>query len=107
MEKSHVTIQAAIDLMAQNGTQINWFWINRFVKRNGNVFTIQTANLLEKERHNVSEEDLRNYFDTMSIQFKTVPSLSYGMLTRLESSFPRSPPHRRSLWQNRHSQKLS
>jgi hypothetical protein len=23
MEKSHVTIQAAIDLMAQNGTQIN------------------------------------------------------------------------------------
>jgi hypothetical protein len=29
---------------------------------------------LEKERHNVSEEDLRNYFDTVSIQLERVPS---------------------------------
>jgi hypothetical protein len=47
-EKSHVTIQAVIDFMAQNGTQINRFWINRFVKRNNNVLTIQAANPLEK-----------------------------------------------------------
>jgi hypothetical protein len=48
-EENHVTYRAAIDFMAQNGTQINRFWINRFVKRNNNVITIQTANRLEKE----------------------------------------------------------
>jgi hypothetical protein len=64
-----------IDFMAQNGTQTNRFWTNRFVKRNNNVLLIQTANLLEKERHNVSEEDLRNYFATVSIQLEKVPSL--------------------------------
>jgi 4-hydroxybenzoate polyprenyltransferase len=68
-------IQAAIDFLAQNGTQINRFWINRLVKRNNNVIAIQTANLLRKERHNVSEEDLCNYFDTVSIQLEKVPSL--------------------------------
>jgi hypothetical protein len=73
-EKNHVTIHAAIDFMTQNGTQINQFWINRLVKRNNNVITIQTANLLEK-RHNLSEGDLRDYFDTVSIQLKKVPPL--------------------------------
>jgi hypothetical protein len=63
-----VTLQAAIDFMAQNGTQINRFWINRFVKRNNNVLTTQTTNLLEQEGHNVSEEDLPNYFAIVSIQ---------------------------------------
>jgi hypothetical protein len=61
--------------MAQIGTQINRFWISRFVKRNNNVLTIQTANLLEKERHNISKKDLRNYFDTVSIQLEKFPSL--------------------------------
>jgi hypothetical protein len=61
--------------MAQNGTQINRFWINRSVKRKNNVFTIQTANLLEKERHNISEEDVRNYFDTVLVQLKKISSL--------------------------------
>jgi hypothetical protein len=70
-----VPIQAVIDFMAQNGTQINRFWINRFVKRNNNVLTIQTTNLLGKERHNVSEEDLRNHSDTVSIQLGKIPSL--------------------------------
>jgi hypothetical protein len=54
---------------------MNRFWINRFVKRNNNVLTIRPLNLLEKERHNVSEEDLRNYVDTMSIRFEKIPSL--------------------------------
>jgi hypothetical protein len=73
--ENQVTIQAAIDFMTQNHSQINRFEINRFVKRNNNVLTIQTANLLEKERHQVSEEDLRYYFDTVSIQSEKVPSL--------------------------------
>jgi hypothetical protein len=47
-EKNHVTIQAVIDFMAQNGTRINRFWINRFVKRNSNVITTQTVNILAK-----------------------------------------------------------
>jgi hypothetical protein len=68
-----MTIQAAIEFMAQNGTQINRFWINCFVKPSNNIPTIQTANLLEKERRNVSE-----------------------------AVFPRSASHHRSLWQNRH-----
>jgi hypothetical protein len=33
------------------------------------------VNLLEKERRTASEEDLRNYLDTVSIQLETVPSL--------------------------------
>jgi hypothetical protein len=70
-----VTIQAVIDFMARNGTQINRFWINGFVKRNNNVLTTQTANLLEKERHDISEEDPSNYFDIMSIQLEKVSSL--------------------------------
>jgi hypothetical protein len=70
-----VTIQAMIDFMAQNATQINRFWINRFAKRSNNVLTIQMATRFEKERRNVSEQDLRNYFDTVSIQLKTIPAL--------------------------------
>jgi hypothetical protein len=90
-------IQAVVDFMAQNGTQINRFWINRFLKRNNNVLTIQTANLLEKERYNVSEEDLCNYFDTMSIQFEKFPSLFVSNAGETRVASPRSAPHHRSL----------
>jgi hypothetical protein len=84
-----VPIQAAIDFMAQNGTQINRFWINRFVKRNVNVLTIQTANLFEKEQDNVSEEDLRNYFDMVSIQLEEVRSLFGWNADEIRVGIPR------------------
>jgi hypothetical protein len=61
--------------MAENGTQIDRFWVDHFVKRNSDVLTIQTTKLLEKEQQVISEEDFRHYFVTVPVHSKEVPSL--------------------------------
>jgi hypothetical protein len=42
-DKSPVTIEAAIEFIAENGTQIDKSWVNHFGKRNTDVLKIHTA----------------------------------------------------------------
>jgi hypothetical protein len=81
-ENDPVTIQDAIDFMNHNGLQIDGFWVHRFIKRNGETLRKQTVRLLEKERHEVSEQDIKSYFDAIVLHLQNFhPSLS-GMPTR-------------------------
>jgi hypothetical protein len=36
---------------------------------------MQTERLLEKERHEVSEQDIKSYFDAIVLHLQTIPSL--------------------------------
>jgi hypothetical protein len=74
-QKSPVTIQDAIDFLNENGVQVDRFGVWRFVDRNSEVFTFQQAISLEKDRHDVSSDDLKRYFEAMMVHLRTVPSI--------------------------------
>jgi hypothetical protein len=80
--------------MNQNGFQINRFWVYRFIKSNGETLAKQTARLLEKERHEISEQDMKSYFDAIVLDLQKVPSFFVWNAeeTRVDSSKRRSPP---------------
>jgi hypothetical protein len=44
------------------------------VERNEAVLSFQKERFLEKERHKVSEEDIKRYFETLTIYLQKVPS---------------------------------
>jgi hypothetical protein len=80
--------------MNQNGLQIDRFWVYRFIKRNGETLTKQAARSLEKERHEVSEQDIKSYFDAIVLYLQKVPSLFVWNAdeTRVGSPKRRSSP---------------
>jgi hypothetical protein len=93
-ENDPVTIQDAIDFMNQNGLQIDRFWVYRFIKRNGETFTKQTAILSEKERREVSEQNIKSYSDAIVLHLQKVPSVFVwdAAETRVGSAKRRSSP---------------
>jgi hypothetical protein len=67
-EKNPVTIHDAIDFMHDSRVQIDRFWVRRFVECNSETLTLQQARLLEKEYHEISEDDLNRYCAAVTIE---------------------------------------
>jgi hypothetical protein len=61
IRKNSVTVQDAIDFMHDNRVQVDRFWVRRFGEHNSETLTLQHARLLEKERHEISEDHLNHY----------------------------------------------
>jgi hypothetical protein len=61
--------------MHDNRVQVDRFWVRRFAERNDETLTLQQARLLEKDRHEISEDDLNRYFHAITIQLQNVSSL--------------------------------
>jgi hypothetical protein len=74
-EKDPVTVQNVIDFTHDNRVQVDRFWVRRFIERNSETLTFQQARLLEKGRHEISEDDLNRYFNAVAIQLYNIPSL--------------------------------
>jgi hypothetical protein len=73
-DRHPAAVEDVIDYMKESGAQVDRFWVRRFVERNADVLAIRQATLLEEDRHNVSPDDLRNYFDSVARRLKTIPS---------------------------------
>jgi hypothetical protein len=63
-----------INLIAVQHVNVDRFWVRNFVIRHGEQLCFQKARVLEKNRHNVSPDKVRSYFDTVAGQFKAIPS---------------------------------
>jgi hypothetical protein len=59
--------------MHDNRVQGDRFWVWRFVEYKSERLAVQEAQLLEKERHEISEDDLNRYFDAIKIQLQNLP----------------------------------
>jgi hypothetical protein len=92
--------------MNQNGLQIDRFWVSRFIKRNRETFTKQTARSLEKERHEISEQDIKSYFDAISLYLQKVTSHLSGTPIRPEPVARRGAVLQKLLWRKIHSHKV-
>jgi hypothetical protein len=74
-EKWTGRIQDPIDFRSENNVQVDGFWVPRFVERNRAILAFQKAKLLEKERREVSAEDMKRYFEAVSMHVQNVPSI--------------------------------
>jgi hypothetical protein len=74
-EKKPVTAQGAIDFMNEHHIPGDRFWVRRFLGRNQAVFSFQKERFLGKERHEVSEEDSKRYFEALTTHLQKFPSL--------------------------------
>jgi hypothetical protein len=62
------------NLPAVQDVNVNRFWVRNFVMRHKEQLCFQKARVLEKDRHDVSSDEVRSYFDTVAGQFKAIPS---------------------------------
>jgi hypothetical protein len=74
-EKNQVTAEDAMDFMQDDRVQVERFLVRRFVEPNSETLALQQARILDKGRHEISEDDLNRYFDVVTIQLQNVPSL--------------------------------
>jgi hypothetical protein len=63
-----------INLLVVQDVNVDRFWVRNFVMGHKEQMRFQKARVLEKDRHNVSPDEVRNYFDTVAGQLKTIPS---------------------------------
>jgi hypothetical protein len=82
-ERQLVTFFDVIDYLAEKSIFVNHFLVSRFVRRHSEKFTVQRAKYLEKERYQVSDEDLKAYFSSINAHLTLVPSEIFGMLMKL------------------------
>jgi hypothetical protein len=68
-------VQEATDFLNERHTLVDRFWVERFIERNQAIASFQKARFLEKERHEVSEKDIKSYFEALAIHLQKIPSL--------------------------------
>jgi hypothetical protein len=73
-EKKPVTVQAPIDFVNERRTPVDRLSVKRFVERNRAMIIFQHTRFIEKERHEVSEEYIKRYFEAPTIHLQNLPS---------------------------------
>jgi hypothetical protein len=63
-----------INLLAVQDVNVDRFWVRNFVMRHKEQLCFQKARILEKDRREVSPDEVRSYFDTVAGQLKAIPS---------------------------------
>jgi hypothetical protein len=63
-----------IDYLAEKSIFVNRFWVSCFVRRHSDKLAVQRAKPLEKERHEVSAEDLKAYLERITAHLTSTPS---------------------------------
>jgi hypothetical protein len=59
-----------MNLLAVQGVNVDRFWVMRHTEQQ----CFQKARVLEKDRHDISPDEVRSYFDTVAGQRKAIPS---------------------------------
>jgi hypothetical protein len=73
-EQQPVTFFDVIDYLGEKSIVVDRFWVHRFVDRQSQMLAVQRAKCLEKDRHDVSADDIRVYFESISAQLTSIPS---------------------------------
>jgi hypothetical protein len=68
-------VQDAVDFINEHHTPGGRFWVKQFMEREQAALSFQKARFLKKERHEASEEDIKRYFEALTIHLQKVPSL--------------------------------
>jgi hypothetical protein len=63
-----------IGSLAEKSIFINRFWVYRFVRRHNEKLAVQRVKYPGKQRHEVSAEDLKVYFPSITGHLPSVPS---------------------------------
>jgi hypothetical protein len=72
-DKARVTVLDMINLLAVQYVNVNRSWVRNFVMRHKEQMCFRKARVLEKNRHDVSPDEVRNYFSTGAGQLKAIP----------------------------------
>jgi hypothetical protein len=73
-DKAPVTVSDMINLLAVQDVSVDRFWVRNFVMRHKEQLGFQKARVLEKDRHDVSPNEARSYFDTVAGKLTAFPS---------------------------------
>jgi hypothetical protein len=73
-DRTPATFVDVIDFLQAKGVTVDRFWVRHFVQRQQKRLCIQKAKLLEKDRHDVSPDDVKRYFDILAGQITSIPS---------------------------------
>jgi hypothetical protein len=73
-DKAPVTVFDMINLLAVQDVNVDRLWVKNFVMRHKEQLCFQKARVLENDRHDVSPDEVRGYFDTVAGQLKAIPS---------------------------------
>jgi hypothetical protein len=63
-----------INLLAVQDVSVDRFWVRNFVLRHNEQLCFQKARILENDRHDVSPDEVKSYFDTVAGQLKAISS---------------------------------
>jgi hypothetical protein len=63
-----------IDFLSAEGVTVDRFWVQNFVQRRKQRLCLQMAKVLEEAWHDVSPDDIKQYFETLSVQIRSIPS---------------------------------
>jgi hypothetical protein len=78
-----------VNLLAVQDVNVDRFWVRNFVMRYKEQLCFQKARVLEKDRHNVSPEEVRSYFDTVAGKLKAIPSPFVGNVDETRVGCPK------------------
>jgi hypothetical protein len=73
-DKAPVIVSDIINLLAVQDVNVDKFSVRNFVMRHQEQLCFQKARVLEKDRHYVSADEIRSYFDTVAGQLKAILS---------------------------------
>jgi hypothetical protein len=62
-----------INILAVQDVNVDIFWVRNFVMRHKEQLCFQKARVLEKDRPDVSPDEVRSYFDVLTGQLKAIP----------------------------------
>jgi hypothetical protein len=62
------------NLLAVQDINVDRFWVSNFVMRHKEQLCFQKARVLEKNRCDISPDEVTSYFDTVACQLKAIPS---------------------------------
>jgi hypothetical protein len=83
-----------LDYLGEKSIVVDRFWVSRFVNRYSQLLAVQRAKYLEKDHHDVSADDIKVYFESISAQLTSIPSAFFWNAdeTRVDSAKQMSPP---------------
>jgi hypothetical protein len=73
-DRASATTSGVIDFLTAEGIAIGRFWVRNFVQRQRQRLCLQTARGLEKDQHDVLPDDIKQYFQTLSVQIRSIPA---------------------------------
>jgi hypothetical protein len=93
-DRAPATVSGVIDFLSAQGVTVDRFWVRNFVQREKQQLCHQTARVLEKDRGNVSPDDIKQYFETLSVHIRLITSAFVWSAGETRDGCPKkaSPP---------------